>query len=213
MTLFCFLFDNKETEIWLKHRIWQDMRTECDKEKTDKQDVMFLHLSSGMMSAQQWENVKCWPQQYGECWSVPFKQSCRHLGLKISLASVRKVYRQKLLRYKTTHSSQSVSQSASTVLWTREQSETSCRLLAPLGAFVTTTLILIVRTFIRVELPRSSSDKTDIVSSMRDIINNKYFIRFLAASKMLLNVDWSVPLDHCNYPAQYYTEIIIWLIT
>lgn len=133
--------------------------------------------------------------------------------LKISLASVRKVYRQKLLRYKTTHSSQSVSQSASTVLWTREQSETSCRLLAPLGAFVTTTLILIVRTFIRVELPRSSSDKTDIVSSMRDIINNKYFIRFLAASKMLLNVDWSVPLDHCNYPAQYYTEIIIWLIT
>lgn len=42
----------------------------------------------------------------------------------------------------------------------QEQSETSRRLPTPLGAFVSTTLFLIVHTFISMELPESSSRLT-----------------------------------------------------
>lgn len=97
----------------------------------------------------------------------------REFRLKISAAQTAKCFRDEklLLWYKTAHSSQSVSR-RSALNAHQEQSETSCCLLAPLGAFVTTTLFFIVHKWIRTELPESSSDETDRVASRRSSINN-----------------------------------------
>lgn len=111
-------------------------------------------------------------------------QSCREFRLKISLL------RSGRFRDRNRAVSQSVSHH-SALNAHQGQSETSCRLLAPLGAFVTTTRFFIVHTFIHMELPKSSSDKTDGISSIRNIINNKYYLMFFIARKSAcLNVDY-----------------------
>lgn len=101
-----------------------------------------------------------------------WRGATREFRLKISAAQTAKCFRdEKLLWYKTAHSSQSVSR-RSALNAHQEQSETSCCLLAPLGAFVTTTLFFIVHKWIRTELPESSSDETDRIASRRNRINN-----------------------------------------